>query len=224
MDRIFARNVNNSLNRSYNRSLNRTYLIITMLSIFVVLTLIYGYVRYNNFQEFKKVVCEENKTLMNDIENSNTTIRNINNIKDLQSSNIFNDLNRDCVAQWSECGSSNDVQTYSVEMPALGDGVRCEVPHGTTRNCPDDDVSGESGAIASGDSSPAESGADSGADSGVSSVSNNNNNNGTSRNLFSLYVLDKLTHGNSANDNNFTFSYFIDSIFSLFRSTPNPSS
>jgi len=83
MDRIFARNVNNSLNRSYNRSLNRTYLIITMLSIFVVLTLIYGYVRYNNFQEFKKVVCEENKTLMNDIENSNTTIRNINNIKDL---------------------------------------------------------------------------------------------------------------------------------------------
>ena len=210
MDRIFARNVNNSLNRSYNRSLNRTYLIITMLSIFVVLTLIYGYVRYNNFQEFKKVVCEENKTLMNDIENSNTTIRNINNIKDLQSSNIFNDLNRDCVAQWSECGSSNDVQTYSVEMPALGDGVRCEVPHGTTRNCPDDAESGESGA----------SGTESGASSsvgGVSSISSNNNE--TSRNLFSLYVLDKLTHGNSTNDNNFTFSYFIDSIFSLFRSS-----
>lgn len=209
MDRIFARNVNNSLNRSYNRSLNRTYLIITMLSIFVVLTLIYGYVRYNNFQEFKKVVCEENSTLMNDIENSNTTIRNINNIKDLHSSNIFNDLNRDCVAQWSECGSSNDVQTYSVEMPALGDGVRCEVPHGTKRNCPDDDVSGSG------------EGSGSGTDRDTS-VSNNNNE--TSRNLFSLYVLDKLTHGNSANDNNFTFSYFIDSIFSLFRSTPNPSS
>lgn len=204
MDRIFARNVNNSLNRSYNRSLNRTYLIITMLSIFVVLTLIYGYVRYNNFQEFKKVVCEENKTLMNDIENSNTTIRNINNIKDLQSSNIFNDLNRDCVAKWSECGSSNDVQTYSVEMPALGDGVRCEVPHGTTRNCPDDDVSGSG------------EGSGSGTDRDTSGASNNNE---TSRNLFSLYVLDKLTHGNSANDNNFTFSYFIDSIFDLFRSS-----
>ena len=166
MDRIFARNVNNSLNRSYNRSLNRTYLIITMLSIFVVLTLIYGYVRYNNFQEFKKVVCEENKTLMNDIENSNTTIRNINNIKDLQSSNIFNDLNRDCVAQWTgECGSSNDVQTYSVEMPALGDGVRCEVPHGTTRNC-QNAQSGTSGADSSGDSSSA---------GGVSSILSNNN-------------------------------------------------
>jgi len=210
MDRIFARNVNNSLNRSYNRSLNRTYLIITMLSIFVVLTLIYGYVRYNNFQEFKKVVCEENSILMNDIENSNTIIRNINNIKNEQSSNIFNDLNRDCVAQWSECGSSNDEQTYSVEMPALGDGVRCEVSHGTKRNCPDDAESGaESGA----------SGA-SGASSSVGShTSVSSNNNETSRNLFSLYVLDKLTHGNSANDNNFTFSYFIDSIFSLFRST-----
>ena len=208
MDRIFARNVNNSLNRSYNRSLNRTYLIITMLSIFVVLTLIYGYVRYNNFQEFKKVVCEENKTLMNDIENSNTTIRNINNIKNEQSSNISNELNRDCVAEWTgECGSSNDVQTYSVEMPALGDGVRCEVPHGTTRNC-QNAQSGASGADSSGDSSPADS---------VSSVSSNNDE--TSRNLFSLYVLDKLTHGNSANDNNFTFSYFIDSIFSLFRSS-----
>ena len=207
MDRIFARNVNNSLNRSYNRSLNRTYLIITMLSIFVVLTLIYGYVRYNNFQEFKKVVCEENSILMNDIENSNTIIRNINNIKNEQSSNIFNDLNRDCVAQWSECGSSNDEQTYSVEMPALGDGVRCEVSHGTKRNCPDD----------------AESGAESGASGASSSVGSHtsvsSNNNETSRNLFSLYVLDKLTHGNSANDNNFTFSYFIDSIFSLFRST-----
>jgi hypothetical protein len=174
-----------------------------MLSIFVVLTLIYGYVRYNNFQEFKKVVCEENSTLMNDIENSNTTIRNINNIKNEQSSNIFNDLNRDCVAQWTgECGSSNDVQTYSVEMPALGDGVRCEVPHGTTRNCPDDDVSGE--------------GSGSGTDRDTSGASNNNE---TSRNLFSLYVLDKLTHGNSANYNNFTFSYFIDSIFDLFRSS-----
>jgi hypothetical protein len=176
-----------------------------MLSIFVVLTLIYGYVRYNNFQEFKKVVCEENSTLMNDIENSNTTIRNINNIKDLQSSNISNDLNRDCVAQWSECGSSNDEQTYSVEMPALGDGVRCEVPHGTKRNCPDDDVSGS------------DEGSGSGTESDETSVSSNNNE--TSRNLFSLYVLDKLTHGNSANDNNFTFSYFIDSIFSLFRSS-----
>lgn len=219
MDRIFARNVNNSLNRSYNRSLNRTYLIITMLSIFVVLTLIYGYVRYNNFQEFKKVVCEENSKLMNDIENSNTKIIKINNIKDTQSSNIFNDLNRDCVAQWSECGSSNDVQTYSVEMPALGDGVLCEVPHGTTRNCPDDAESGESGA--SGGESGA-SGTESGASSSVGGVSSNNNE--TSRNLFSLYVLDKLTHGNSANENNFTFSYFIDSIFDLFRSTPNPSS
>jgi uncharacterized membrane protein YgcG len=179
-----------------------------MLSIFVVLTLIYGYVRYNNFQEFKKVVCEENSTLMNDIENSNTTIRNINNIKDLQSSNIFNDLNRDCVAEWTgECGSSNDEQTYSVEMPALGDGVRCEVPHGTTRNCPDDDVS------ASGTGSGGGGGGDVGGGSGGSGGSG-----GTSRNLFSLYVLDKLIHGNSANDNNFTFSYFIDSIFSLFRS------
>ena len=205
MDRIFARNVNNSLNRSYNRSLNRTYLIITMLSIFVVLTLIYGYVRYNNFQEFKKVVCEENKTLMNDIENSNTTIRNINNIKNEQSSNISNELNRDCVAEWTgECGSSNDVQTYSVEMPALGDGVRCEVPHGTKRNCPDDDVSGS------------DEGSGSGTDIDTLVSSNNNE---TSRNLFSLYVLDKLTYGNSANDNNFTFSYFIDSIFDLFRSS-----
>ena len=206
MDRIFARNVNNSLNRSYNRSLNRTYLIITMLSIFVVLTLIYGYVRYNNFQEFKKVVCEENSILMNDIENSNTTIRNINNIKDLQSSNISNELNRDCVAEWTgECGSSNNEQTYSVEMPALGDGVRCEEPHGTKRNCPDAQ-SGASGAGASGDSSSV--------GDGVSS-----NNNETSRNLFSLYVLDKLTHGSPANQNNFTFSDFIDSIFSLFRSS-----
>ena len=205
MDRIFARNVNNSLNRSYNRSLNRTYLIITMLSIFVVLTLIYGYVRYNNFQEFKKVVCEENSTLMNDIKNSNTTIRNINNIKHLESSNISNELNRDCVAEWTgECGSSNNEQTYSVEMPALGDGVRCEVPHGTKRNCPDDDVSGSG------------EGSGSGTDRDTSGASNNDE---TSRNLFSLYVLDKLTHGNSANDNNFTFSYFIDSIFDLFRSS-----
>lgn len=203
MDRIFARNVNNSLNRSYNRSLNKTYAIITMLSIFIVLTLIYGYVRYNNFQEFKKVVCEENSTLMNDIENSNTTIRNINNIKDLHSSNIFNDLNRDCVAQWSECGSSNDVQTYSVEMPALGDGVRCEVPHGTKRNC----QNAQSGASGEGSGS--------GTDRDTSGASNNDE---TSRNLFSLYVLDKLTHGNSENENIFTFSYFIDSIFSLFRS------
>ena len=218
MDRIFARNVNNSLNRSYNRSLNRTYLIITMLSIFVVLTLIYGYVRYNNFQEFKKVVCEENSILMNDIENSNTTIRNINNIKDLQSSNISNELNRDCVAEWTgECGSSNDKQTYSVEMPALGDGVRCEEPHGTKRICPDaQSGAGGDTSGAGGDTSGA--GGDTSGVGGDTSVSSNNNE--TSRNLFSLYILDKLTHGNSANGNNFTFSYFIDSIFSLFRRSP----
>jgi len=221
MDRIFARNVNNSLNRSYNRSLNKTYAIITMLSIFIVLTLIYGYVRYNNFQEFKKVVCEENSKLMNDIEHSNTKIRKINNIKDTQSNNIFNELNSDCVAEWSECGSSNTIQTYSIQMPELGNGVRCEVPDGTKKNCigVGSDVVSNSGTVSHNSSDAESNSLDDTSGDAVSDIGDGNNNQ-TSSNLFSLYVLDKLTHGNSENENIFTFSYFIDSIFDLFRTSP----
>lgn len=127
--------INNSL--SQKKPLNIMFMLIVISSILVVSTLVYGIIKYVDYNNFKKVVCDEHiklKKNINVINKNNELLKNKKRqFSDYLSKN-YEDINAPCIGEWSEC--DNDCQQiYSVIKSKNGNGKDCEFEDGKIREC-----------------------------------------------------------------------------------------
>ena len=120
------------------KSLNIMYGLIVVTSLLVVSILVYGVVKYFDYQNLKRVVCDENKKLEENIDIINSNNELLKNKKTQFSDHLSNNYeDTSCEGEWNEC--DNDCkQVYSVNQPKNGEGEDCEFSDGQVRDCVDE--------------------------------------------------------------------------------------
>tara|TARA_B100000575_G_C23140396_1_gene663505 strand:+ start:4973 stop:5716 length:744 start_codon:yes stop_codon:yes gene_type:complete len=133
---IFGR----STNTSQAKPLNTTFGLLIGTTILITIVVIYGVVKYFDYINFKKTICDQHKTLNDNIDIINKNNELLSNKKTQLSGHLSKTHeNTNCVGEWSNCDLDNCTKTYSVKMPKSGKGKDCDYSDGQKLQCSDGD-------------------------------------------------------------------------------------
>ena len=120
------------------KPLSTMFVLIIISSILVVSILVYGVIKYFDYVNLKRVVCDENEKLKENIKIVHSNNELLKNKKSQISDYISNNYeDTSCIGEWSEC--DNDCgKVYSVKKPKQGDGEDCEFSDGQIGECIDE--------------------------------------------------------------------------------------
>ena len=130
----------NNVNTQRPKSLNVMFGLLIGTTILITIVLIYGFVKYFDYVNFKKNVCDQHKTLNNNIDIINENNELLSNKKKQfygHLSKTHEDL--ECVGEWSNCDLDKCTKTYNVKMPKSGKGKDCDYSDGQKLQCSDGD-------------------------------------------------------------------------------------